>query len=160
VVTAVLGVLVLAAAAFLVTRVIGGDDEAPTPPNRVSTPTPEPEAPTDRQPQAGAPAKEDVLVAVYNGIGATGLAAEFKTQLVEEGYTGDNIGTGDVPVDQRNRQTSVVMYDEDSKAAADDVASALDIRDVQPIDEATQGMITGGPKDWNVVVIVGADKSQ
>jgi hypothetical protein len=52
------------------------------------------------------------------------------------------------------------MYDEDSKAAADDVASALDIRDVQPIDEATQGMITGGPKDWNVVVIVGADKSQ
>jgi hypothetical protein len=148
---------VLAAVALGFVFLSRGEDPKPQPPNVAPTPTEE--AGSRATPAPEAPAKDNVLVGVYNGTGATGLAAEFKGQLVQEGYPDGNLGVGNVPPELL-RQTSVVMYAEGAKAAAEELAAALDIRDVQRIDQPTQGMIRDAPKDWNVVVIIGADKSQ
>jgi hypothetical protein len=61
---------------------------------------------------------------------------------------------------EQQRATSVVMYRSGAKPAADEVALALDIKDVQEFDDDTQALIANAPKEWNVVVIVGQDKSQ
>jgi hypothetical protein len=135
----------------------GGSDDAPPAPNPVRTPAEENED-TAATP-APTPTKETAMVAVYNGTGVTGLAAQFREQLLEEGYPQDNLGADTAPPEQQ-RQTSVVMYARGSKPVAEGVATALDIRDIQQIDEPTQALIANAPKDWNVVVIVGADKSQ
>ncbi len=50
------------------------------------------------------------------------------------------------------------MYKRGSRAVADGVAAALDIRAVEPLDDPTKTLIANSGKDWNVVVIVGADK--
>jgi hypothetical protein len=157
VVTAIIGVLVLAGAAFGVTRLVGSGDDEPTAPNAVKTPTEEVEETATAAPEA-TPTKESALVAVYNGTGVTGLAAQVRSQLVEEGYPEGNLGADTAPPEQQ-RQTSVVMYKRGSKPVAEGVATALDIRDIQQIDEPTQALIANAPKDWNVVVVVGADKS-
>ena len=62
------------------------------------------------------------------------------------------------------RQTSVVMYRGGSaRSVAQDVGSALGIEQVERLDAATQTSLKSLPesqqKDWNVVVIVGVDKS-
>jgi hypothetical protein len=159
VLTAVIGVLVLAGAAFLATRLFGGDD-TPEPPSVVATATPTDEAePSGTAASAPAPTKETVLVGVYNGTGATGLAAQFRDLLKTDGYPEANLGTGDTPPDQR-AQTSVVMFKRGARAAAVDVADTLGMTAIQQLDGPTQALVAKAPKKWDVVVIVGADKSQ
>ena len=63
-----------------------------------------------------------------------------------------------MPAEQQ-RQTSVVMYRRGAKTAASGVAESLGITDVQQLDGATQALIANSPKKWNVVVIVGNDKT-
>jgi hypothetical protein len=52
------------------------------------------------------------------------------------------------------------MYERGDRAAAQTVAKDLRISSIQLIDSATQQLIQPSGKQWDVVVIVGADKSQ
>ena len=155
--TAVIGVLVLGAAIFFVTR--GGDDTPASKetPQVQTTPTAEAEA-TEAATQTPAPTKETALIAVYNGTPQDGLAGTFRDQLKAEGYPEGNLAADTAPPEQQ-RQTSVVMYRRGAKTAAQGVAESLGITDVQQLDDATQALIANSPKKWNVVVIVGNDKT-
>jgi hypothetical protein len=155
VLTAVVGVIVLAGGVFLLTR--GSDDpEQPQRPNVVATATAGASA-TPAPTQAPAPTKETALIAVYNGTGETGLAAQQSELLQQDGYSKDNLGTDNTPPEQQ-RQTSAVMYRRGSKAVAGEVAETLGITEIRQFDDATQALIANAPKKWNVVIIVGADK--
>src|SRR3954470_10172791 len=159
VLTAVIGVLVLGGAAFGVTRLLAGNDSKarPTPPG-VKTATAEPSA---QATAAATPAltKQNVRVAVYNGTVQSGLAGSIRDQLVSQGYGQQNLGADTYTPDQQ-RQASVVMYQRSARAAAQEVARDLGIKNTQLIDSATQTLIQQSGKKWDVVVIVGADKSQ
>jgi hypothetical protein len=158
VLTAVTGVLVLAGCAFLLTRVLGGEDPTtPAPPNKVATPDAQSTAaPTTTT--TPAPTKATVLVGIYNGTSQPGLAATFQKNLLDEGYPQGNLGV-DTASAENQRQTSVVMYRRGAKPAAQQVADALGITDLKQIDAATQSLIANAPKRWDVVAIIGADKT-
>jgi hypothetical protein len=160
VLTAIIGVLILAACVFVLTQVLGGDEPTtPAPANKVETPTPEAgSTATPAKTTTPAPTKNTVLVGVYNGTGQTGLAASFQQMLVDEGYPKDNLGADTAPAESQ-RQTSVVMYRRGAKPAAQQVADALGITDIKQIDDATQTLIANAPKRWDVVAIIGADKT-
>jgi hypothetical protein len=160
VLTAILGVLILAACVFVLTQVLGGDEpKTAGPGNTVETPTPDAEsaaAPTKTA--TPAPTKDTVLVGIYNGTTTPELAAGQSDLLVADGYPRDNLGTDTAPPEQQ-RQTSVVMYRRGTKPVADQVADTLGITSVKQLDAATQTLIASADKRWDVVVIVGADKS-
>jgi hypothetical protein len=160
VLTAVLGVLILAACVFVLTQVLGGDDPTtPAPPNKVETPTPDAgSSAAPAKTTTPAPTKDTVLVGVYNGTNTPDLAAGQSDLLVADGYKRDNLGTDTAPPEQQ-RQTSVVMYRRGTKPVADQIADTLGITSVKQLDAATQTLIAGADKRWDVVVIVGADKS-
>jgi LytR cell envelope-related transcriptional attenuator len=155
--TAIVGVIVIGGALFFVLR---GGDEPQTKANAPkvqTTPTPEAEATEAPAKQTPAPTKQTALIAVYNGTTQDGLAGTFRDQLKSEGYPEDNLGADTARGSQR--QTSVVMYRRGAKTAASGVAEALGITDVQQFDDATQQLIVNSPKKWNVVVIIGNDKT-
>jgi hypothetical protein len=163
IITAVVGVLVLAGAVFGITRLTGNDDEPAQPrPNVVGTPTPDDGAGGGDAPAATATAepsvtKANALVGVYNATGANGLAAGQAKLLTDEAYPADNVGTGNT--DQR--QTSVVLYARGARSAAQGVADVLGITEVKQLadDPAAQVLVEQAEKKWNVVAIVGADKT-
>ena len=157
VVTAVIGVLVLAGAVFAATRLVGGGNDQPKKPNVVPTAT-DVVAQVTATPAPPAPTKATVKIGVYNGTGSTGLAAQFRDQLVTGGYPVGNLGVDTAPPAQK-RVTSVVMYRRGARAAAQGASTALDIPAVQPLDAATQALAARAKTTWDVVVIVGADKS-
>jgi LytR cell envelope-related transcriptional attenuator len=158
VITAVVGVLVLAGTAFVITSLLGGDDPEQAPPPVASVP------PDEGEPAATAEAlsKENALVMVYNGTSIGGLAGRYQDQLVQEGYPQANTDVATLS-EAEQRQTSVVMFrNASARRAAEDVGSALGIDQVERLDAATQASLANLPesqqKDWNVVVIVGVDK--
>ena len=51
------------------------------------------------------------------------------------------------------------MYRRGNKAIASGVADTLGMTEIKQVDDATQALIAKAPKRWDVVVIVGADKS-
>src|SRR4051794_31579175 len=156
--TAVVGVIVIGGALFFVLR--GDDDKPPTAnsgPVVQATSTPAPAA-TQAPKPAAAPTKQNALIAIYNGTTQEGLAATFRDQLRTEGYPDKNLAVDTAPPESQ-RQTSVVMYRPGAKTAASGVAESLGITDVQQFDDATQQLIANSPKKWNVVVIVGTDKT-
>jgi hypothetical protein len=163
VLTAVVGVLVLAAAAFAVVKLAGGGSgNTPAPQPKVSqagqsTPS-TPSATATAQATPGL-TKASMRVAVYNGTTVSGLAGSVRDQLLSLGYNGGNLGA-DTYTPNQQRQSSVVMYERGDKPAAATVAHSLGISDVRLIDTATQQLIQQSGKKWDVVVIVGADKSQ
>jgi hypothetical protein len=160
VLTAVVGVLVLAAAAFAVTQLFGGGPKTTAKPPTVARSTPAPTAQaTATTPASPALTKATMRVAVYNGTVQSGLAGSVRDQLVNLGYNGDNIGA-DTYTPNQQRQASVVMYERGDRPAAATVARSLNVSDVRLIDSATQQLIDQSGKKWDVVVIVGADKSQ
>jgi hypothetical protein len=159
VITAIVGVLVLAGTAFGITSLLGGDDPEQPPPPVATEPADEGE-PT---PSAEPVTKENALVMVFNGTSEAGLAGNFEGQLEAEGYGNDNV-SAETLSEAEQRQTSVVMYrNGSSRQVAQDVASALGIEQVERLDATTQTALKSLPeanqKDWNVVVIVGVDKS-
>ena len=160
IVTAVIGLIVIGGALFFVLR--SGDDNTPAAGGTPTVqPTSTPEADATQAPakeETPAPTKQTALIAVYNGTVSEGLAAQQTQLLEEEGYPKDNLGTDNAPPDQQ-RQTSVVMYRRGSKAVATQVGDTLGISAVQQLDEATQQLIANSGKKWNVVVIVGNDKT-
>jgi hypothetical protein len=156
--TAVIGIVVIGGALFYFLG--GGDDNKPATagtPQVQATSSPEPQA-TAAPKQTPAPTKQTALIAVYNGTGIEGLAKQQADLLRQEGYPDDNLATDNAPPDQP-RQTSVVMYRRGSKTVATQVAETLGISAVQQLDEATQQLIANSGKKWNVVVIVGNDKT-
>jgi hypothetical protein len=157
--TAVIGVIVIGGALFFALR--GGDDDpartAGTP-SVQTTPTPEPDATEAPAKETPAPTKQTALIAVYNGTGIEGLAKQQADLLRTEGYPEGNLATDNAPPDQP-RATSVVMYRRGSKAVAAQVGETLGISAVQQLDDATQQLIANSGKKWNVVVIVGNDKT-
>jgi hypothetical protein len=160
VLTAVVGVLVLGAAAFAVTQLFGGSGNKPAKPPTVAntTPAPSPHATATAQ-ATPALTKATMRVAVYNGTTVSGLAGSVRDQLVNLGYNQDNLGA-DTYTPNQQRQASVVMYERGERPAAATVARSLNISDVRLIDSATQQLIDQSGRKWDVVVIVGADKSQ
>jgi hypothetical protein len=160
VLTAIAGVLILAACVFVLTQVLGGDEPAkPAAQNTVETPTPDADASAAPSKTATpAPTKDTVLVGIYNGTNTPDLAAGQSDLLVADGYPRDNLGTDTAPPEQQ-RQTSVVMYRRGAKPVADQIADTLGITSVKQLDAATQTLIASADKRWDVVVIVGADKS-
>jgi hypothetical protein len=159
VITAIVGVLVLAGTAFGITSLLGGDDPEQPPPPVATEPADEGEATPSPEPVT----KETALVMVFNGTSETGLAGKLEEQLVAEGYPNDNVEPATLG-EAEQRQTSVVMYrGGGARGVAQEVGSALGIEQVERLDAATQTSLKSLPeaqqKDWNVVVIVGVDKS-
>jgi hypothetical protein len=161
--TAIVGIVLIGGAIFFFTR--GGDD-AKTPPVPTIEPTPTTDAgsggkggkATATPTAPSAPTKANALIAIYNGTPQEGLAADEQTELVAEGYPKANIAVDTAPPEQQ-RTTSVVFYRRGAKSAASGVADTLGITAVQLLDDATQVLIANSPKKWNVVVIVGSDKT-
>jgi hypothetical protein len=160
VLTAVVGVLVLAGAAFGATKLFGGGSNNAPSPGASLTATATPSAPkaTTTATPAPVPTKATALVGVYNGTQVSLLAAQYRDLLKADGYPQNNLGAATAPA-QLQRQTSVVMYKRGARAVAAGVADVLGMTDVQQIDAATQNLIASAQKKWDVVVIVGADKS-
>jgi hypothetical protein len=162
--TAIIGVIVIGGALFFVLRGGDGDDAksgGSGSPTVVRTPTPEADATEAPAKQTPAPTKSTALVAVYNGTGVEGLAKQQSELLHQDGFPTANLGTDTAPATSpaSQRQTSVVMYRRGSKAVASDVGESLGITDIQQFDDATQQLIANTGKKWNVVVIVGQDKT-
>jgi hypothetical protein len=160
VVTAIIGVLVIGGLIFLFTR--GGDD-AKTPPVPTVEATPTADGgkggkATATPTSPPAPTKTTALIAIYNGTPQGGLAADEKKELTDEAYPSKNIAVDTAPAGQQ-RPTSVVFYRRGAKAAATGVADTLGMTAVQLLDDATQALIANSPKKWDVVVIVGSDKT-
>jgi len=154
--TAVIGIIVIGGAIFLVTRGGGGDDQAANTTPKVET-TPTPAAESTKTPTP-APTKETALIAIYNGTTQEGLAATIRDQLKTDGYREKNLGVDTAPPESQ-RQTSIVMYRRGAKTAASGVGESLGITDVQQLDDATTQLIANSRSKWDVVVIIGNDKT-
>ena len=166
IITAIVAVLVLVAVGFAFTQ-LGGDDE----PQAGATPTATPgenEIGEDPTPEGGgtpAPTaepgvtKDEAQIVVFNATSQTGLAATYETNLVEDGYPDGNIEVGNLG-EAGQATTSTVMYARGDKSAAEQVADVLGIERVAQLDEATQAeAVKVGDREWNVVAIIGQDKS-
>ena len=159
------GIVVLAVAAFGATQIFGGDDPAVAP-----NPTVEPGGtPSEATPSAGggqsaAAARPTTIVAILNGTPTEGLAKRLRDKLVAEGYSEQQglIRTGN-NLDQQ-RQDSVVLYRSGKRRQARDVAQILDISGIEQMDADTQALAdstdsTSSGKPSDVAVIAGADQS-
>ncbi len=130
VITAVIGVIVLAGVAFGVTQLGGGDSNKPKPSAQVHSrrrrPSPA-RPPRRRRPTAVTqPTKDKALVMVFNGTATPHLAAKFQTLLTQDGYSLANVEVGTLSEAQQ-AQTSVVMYRKGYKPTAQGVATTLGI---------------------------------
>lgn len=167
VIAAIIAVLVLAGVGYLFTQ-IGGDSPSsaggsPTPAATNALPTPDanPDDEADATPTpAPGVSKEDAQVVVFNGTSVTGLAGTYKKQLVAESYPEGNLEAATLGEDEQ-RTTSTVMYARGDKTAAQQVADVLGIDRVEQLSEAIQtAAATVEPgREWNVVAIIGQDKS-
>jgi hypothetical protein len=166
IITGIVAVLVLVAVGFAFTQ-LGGDDE----PQVGATPTATPgenEIGEDPTPEGGGTAeptaapgvtKDEAQIVVFNATSQTGLAATYETNLVEDGYPDGNIEVGNLG-EAGQATTSTVMYARGNKSAAEQVADVLGIERVAQLDEATQAeAVKVGDREWNVVAIIGQDKS-
>ena len=160
--TAVIGVLVLAGTAFAITSLLGGDDD-PQQPRAAGRLGP---ARRGASPRASAEpvTKENAQVMVFNGTSVDGPRRPLRgASSSPEGYPDANVEVATL-AEAEQRQTSIVMFrNASARRAAEEVASALGIEQVERLDAATQTSLASLPeaqqKDWNVVVIVGVDKS-
>jgi hypothetical protein len=117
---------------------------------------PRPKKQTTKKPVARktpSPARAKTKVAVLNGTTVSGLAGRVSDQLAKEGYAKGSTGNS---ADQQ-RATSIVLYGDGSRLQALEIAKSLKISDVGKIDAAIESQAGG---DANVVVIIGADRSQ
>jgi hypothetical protein len=128
--------LLLGGAAILVSEEVlklGGDDDA-------------------RGPRAGEIVRSEVTVAVLNGTSVNGLAGKISSDVEASGYRPGRISSTEPGV-----ATTVVLYAEGQKPAADKVARDLgvDMRAVEPLDRESRRLAG----DADVVVIAGEDRA-
>jgi hypothetical protein len=160
-----LGLVVVAGAAFGASKLLGGDDtKAPPAPNRVVPAGSEAGEPSNsggsgssaKSKGPATPPRAERTVLVLNGTPTPLLAANMKDQLVTAGYTDGKVAAADDP-NGRGVTTSSVFYTRGAATQARDVARVLHISSdqVKPIDATLQASAEG----HNVVVEIGADKS-
>ncbi|HET9120857.1 MAG TPA: LytR C-terminal domain-containing protein [Solirubrobacterales bacterium] len=132
----VIGVIVLAGAAFGVTRIVGSNSESSTPAaGKNKGPCP----------------PGQTRVAVLNGTPTPGLAATFAGPLKQKGYKTTPVGNTDSPF-----TTSVVMYDpQTGKQCAGVISEIVGIPKQQPMDNEVRVAAEGDP----VAVVLGDDKA-
>lgn len=131
-----IGVIVLAGAAFGVTRIVGGGSES--------------DAPAAGANKGPCPPGQ-TRVAVLNGTPSPGLAADFAGPLKQKGYKTTPVGNTDSPF-----STSVVMYDpQQGKECAGVISEIVGIPKQQPMDNEVRVASEGDP----VAVVLGDDKA-
>lgn len=140
---------------------LGGEDAAPRP-NMPGDPSVAIEgSPTTPSDTATTPAREgerapaaraDTTVAVLNGTVSTGLAATVADKIVAGGWTK---GTVDNYTIDQARSATTVYYAADAREQARQVARALSVSAVEPVDEPTQALAP----ESQVIVVVGADQT-
>lgn len=131
-----IGVIVLAGAAYGVSRVVGGNSTSDTP--------------TADKNKGPCPPGQ-TRVAVLNGTPSPGLAADFAGPLKQKGYKTTPVGNTDSPF-----PTSVVMYDpQQGKECAGVISQIVDIPKQQPMDNEVRVASEGDP----VAVVLGDDKA-
>jgi hypothetical protein len=131
-----IGLVVLAGAAFGVSRIVGGGSES--------------DAPTAGSNKGPCPPGQ-TRVAVLNGTPAPGLAADFAGPLKQEGYKTTPVGNTDSPF-----STSVVMYDpQQGRECAGVISEIVGIPKQQPMDNEVRVASEGDP----VAVVLGDDKA-
>jgi hypothetical protein len=156
------GLLVLAIAIFVPVyfMVLSGDDDTTPPPNPIAEPGGTPSSDTGAGEQAAAARPEKVVV-VLNGTSIDGLASRQRDKLIAAGYVDGMIRIDNS--DDQSRQDSLVLYGEDERRQARDVARLLDISRMEEIDEETQALADSsdesGTLPADVVVMLGTDKS-
>jgi hypothetical protein len=131
-----IGVIVLAGAAFGVSRIVGGGSSS--------------DAPTAGKNKGPCPPGQ-TRVAVLNGTPTPGLAATFAGPLKQKGYKTTPVGNTDSPF-----TTSVVMFDpEQGKECAGVISQIVGIPKQQPMDNEVRIASEGDP----VAVVLGDDKA-
>jgi hypothetical protein len=129
-------VVILAGAAYGVTRVVGGGSSSDT---------------TTAQKNKGPCPPGQTRVAVLNGTPTPGLAATFAAPLKQKGYKTTPVGNTDSPF-----STSVVMYDPQSgRQCAGVISGIVAIEKQQPMDNEVRIASEGDP----VAVVLGDDKA-
>jgi len=132
---------------------LGGDGDS-EPANRTGSPNQVESAPSAPATGAGAPvARDQITVSVLNGTTVPGLAAEIADQLEQGGF---KRGTVTNAADQQ-RPATTIAYAAGNRRGADEAASLLKVRRVEPLDPNTQA-IAGA--DALVVVTVGTDRTR
>ena len=91
----------------------------------------------------------DTQVAVLNGTGEPGLAAQSVPQLKQKGYDVGPVGNTDSPFD-----TSSVMFDADSQPCAAEIAPVVGLTATSAMDPEIRGIAEGA----NVAVVLGEDQ--
>ena len=153
--------MVLAIAIFVPVyfMVLSGDDTTP-PPNPIAEPGGTPASDAGAGERAAAARPEKVVV-VLNGTPIDGLASGQRDTLIDAGYADGMIRIDNS--DDQSRQDSLVLYAEDERRQARDVARLLDISRMEVIDEETQALADSsdesGTLPADVVVMLGTDKS-
>jgi hypothetical protein len=100
-------------------------------------------------PPAPPPARSDIALAVLNGTGTAGLAAQTAGQAESLGYRA--VATGNAPAESG---PSVAYFRPDKRPAARRVADDLEIRRIRPL---PRGAVAGAaPAAADVVVVLGA----
>jgi hypothetical protein len=158
---ALAGLVVVAIAALVATGVIGGGSSTTSSggsPSGSASPSASATS-TPGQSAASSPAsRAAATVVVLNGTTVDGLAAGEKAKL-------DKLGYKDVQTTNSTNQAeprSSVTYANGERRQAMDVAKALSIDTVSPLDSDTQSLADNSfakPVRADVVVIVGADQS-
>ncbi|HEX3294680.1 MAG TPA: LytR C-terminal domain-containing protein [Solirubrobacterales bacterium] len=131
-----IGLIVLAGAAFGVSKIVNGGSESSTPAaGKNKGPCP----------------PGQTRVAVLNGTPTPGLAATFAGPLKQKGYKTTPVGNTDSPF-----STSVVMYDpQTGKECAGVISEIVGIPKQQPMDNEVRVAAEGDP----VAVVLGDDKA-
>lgn len=160
-----LGALVLIAGAiFGITRIGGGEDSS-TPPNAIQGGSQSRQDAGKSQDTGKSAAGGDARVVrgetkvyVLNGTTVPGLAGQLQNQLKRAGF--DTTGKANAP--NQARSATTITYLPGSKPAANEVGRVLKVDAIEPIDGTTQGVACppGAACDLNVVVTVGADRTQ
>jgi hypothetical protein len=131
-----IGLIVLAGAAFGVSRIVGDGSES--------------DAPTAGKNKGPCPPGQ-TRVAVLNGTPTPGLAATFAGPLKQQGYKTTPVGNTDSPF-----STSVVMFDpQQGKECAGVISQIVGIPKQQPMDNEVRVASEGDP----VAVVLGDDKA-
>jgi hypothetical protein len=150
-----LAVLLLAGGAYGAIKYFTGKDDSPSQTNRTAN-APQgagggqgkQQKPKSNSTAVPAAVKAQTTVSVLNGTGTTGLAAKVQGQLVGAGYEKG------ITQNAQGGPTTIVYYQEGSRAAARDIAKRLKTTQIKPVDPQT--LAAGGAA--KIVVILGQDQ--
>lgn len=107
------------------------------------------EATTAPEAPATPPDRAEITLAVLNGTSVTGQAAQTAAQAESLGYTGVTAGNAPTTTDP-----SIVYFRPDQRAAAERVATDLEVQSVQAL-PTSGALASAAPADAQVVVVLG-----